>query len=129
MGEVVAYVKNQSLGFTIPYTINGIERQYYPDFLVRINDGDEREEPLNLVLEVTGERKKDKEAKTATARTLWIPAVNHHGGFGAGLSWKSPTRTTTVRTDPSRGSRRGVWRQRRRPTDGTQEERPDPRVP
>jgi hypothetical protein len=31
---------------------------------------------------VTGERKKDKEAKTATARTLWIPAVNNHGGFG-----------------------------------------------
>ncbi len=31
---------------------------------------------------MTGERKKDKEAKTATARTLWIPAVNNHGGFG-----------------------------------------------
>src|SRR5262249_22273340 len=24
MGEVVAYVKNQSLGFTIPYTVNGV---------------------------------------------------------------------------------------------------------
>ena len=31
MGEVVAYVKNQSLGFTIPYTLNGIEHQYYPE--------------------------------------------------------------------------------------------------
>jgi hypothetical protein len=31
---------------------------------------------------VTGERKKDKEAKTATARTLWVPAVNNHGGLG-----------------------------------------------
>jgi len=31
---------------------------------------------------VTGERKKEKEAKTATARTLWMPAVNNHGGFG-----------------------------------------------
>jgi len=31
---------------------------------------------------VTGERRKDKEAKTATARDLWVPAVNNHGGFG-----------------------------------------------
>jgi hypothetical protein len=38
--------------------------------------------PLDLILEVTGERKKEKEAKTSTARTLWVPAVNNHGGFG-----------------------------------------------
>ncbi len=25
---------------------------------------------------------KDKEAKVATARSLWVPAVNSHGGFG-----------------------------------------------
>jgi type III restriction enzyme len=36
----------------------------------------------NLVIEVTGERKKDKEAKTGTAKALWVPAVNNHGGFG-----------------------------------------------
>jgi len=40
------------------------------------------DDPLNLILEVTGERKKEKEAKTATVRTLWAPAVNNHGGFG-----------------------------------------------
>jgi type III restriction enzyme len=82
MPEVVAYVKNQSLGFTIPYAVNGIERQYYPDFLVRLAGGRGGDAQLNLILEVTGERKKDKEAKTATARTLWVPAVNNHGGFG-----------------------------------------------
>ncbi|MBI4241788.1 MAG: hypothetical protein HY613_08720 [Candidatus Rokubacteria bacterium] len=37
---------------------------------------------VNLILEVTGEKKKDKEAKVATARDLWVPAVNAHGGFG-----------------------------------------------
>jgi len=37
---------------------------------------------LNLIIEVTGEKRKDKEAKVATARLLWIPAVNNHGGFG-----------------------------------------------
>ncbi len=88
MAEVVAYVKNQGLGFTIPYTFNGVEHRYSPDFLVRIDDGRGKDDPLNLILEVTGELKKDKEAKTATARTLWIPAVNNHGGSGAGLSWK-----------------------------------------
>jgi type III restriction enzyme len=31
---------------------------------------------------VTGEKKKDKAAKVATARTLWVPAINNHGGFG-----------------------------------------------
>jgi hypothetical protein len=34
------------------------------------------------VIEVTGEQKKDKEAKVSTAATLWTPAVNNHGGFG-----------------------------------------------
>ena len=37
---------------------------------------------MNLIVEVTGEKKKDKAAKVATARTLWAPAVNAHGGFG-----------------------------------------------
>jgi type III restriction enzyme len=37
---------------------------------------------LHLILEVTGEHKKDKAAKVATARTLWVPAINNHGGFG-----------------------------------------------
>ena len=75
MPEVLRYVKNQSLGFTIPYTLNGEEKQYYPDFIAHIGD-------LNLIVEVTGEARKDKAAKVTTARTLWVPAVNSHGGFG-----------------------------------------------
>lgn len=39
-------------------------------------------EALSLIIEVTGEHKKDKIAKVSTAQTLWIPAVNNHGGFG-----------------------------------------------
>ena len=78
MEEVRCYAKNYNLGFTIPYTINGEEKGYYPDFIVQINSSS----PLNLIIEVTGEPKKDKAAKTATARTLWVPAVNNHGGFG-----------------------------------------------
>jgi type III restriction enzyme len=80
MDEVVCYVKNHNLGFTIPYTLEGEDRNYMPDFIVRVRDGSE--DLLNLIVEVTGEKKKDKAAKVATARTLWIPAVNNHGGFG-----------------------------------------------
>jgi len=79
MEEVICYAKNQNLGFAIPYTIDGEEKNYYPDFLVRVQQG---EEPLNLIIEVTGEKKKEKAAKVATAKTLWVPAVNNHGGYG-----------------------------------------------
>jgi type III restriction enzyme len=95
-GEVVSYVKNQGLGFKIPYTLNGEEKNYEPDFIVRIPDlpspaggrgtptegGLGEGDPLNLIIEVTGQKKPDKEAKAATARTMWVPAVNNHGGFG-----------------------------------------------
>ncbi len=81
-GLVISYVKNQGLGFTIPYVLAGEQRNYVPDFIVRLDDGRGPEEPLNLIVEVTGERRKDKEAKVATARDLWVPAVNNHGGFG-----------------------------------------------
>jgi type III restriction enzyme len=82
MDEVVCYVKNFQLGFNIPYTLDGEERNYLPDYIVRVEDGRGKDDLLNLIVEVTGERKKDKAAKVATARTLWIPAVNNHGAFG-----------------------------------------------
>jgi len=80
MEEVICYAKNQNLGFTIPYTLNGEERSYMPDFLVRIRDG--TDSTLNLIIEVSGWKLKEKEAKVSTARNLWVPAVNNHGGFG-----------------------------------------------
>jgi type III restriction enzyme len=85
MDEVRRYVKNQSLGFTIPYTLNGEQRHYVPDYIVCLDDGHGPDNLLNLIVEVTGERKKDKVARVETARTLWTPAVNQHGGFGR---WK-----------------------------------------
>lgn len=78
--EGVSYVKNQNLGFTIPYTFNGEEKNYLPDFIVKLKLNEDT--MVNLIIEVTGEKKKDKEAKVATAQDLWIPAVNNHGGFG-----------------------------------------------
>ena len=37
---------------------------------------------VNLVVEVSGENRKDKAAKVNAAQTLWVPAINNHGGFG-----------------------------------------------
>jgi type III restriction enzyme len=82
MPEVMRYVKNQNLSFAIPYTLNGEEKNYVPDFIVCVNDGHGTDDLLNLIVEVTGEKKKDKAAKVATARTLWVPSINNHGSFG-----------------------------------------------
>ena len=79
MDEVEAYVKNHNLGFTIPYVLNGEEKNYIPDFIAHIKQGDGL---FNLIVEVSGEAKKDKAVKVATARNLWVPAVNNHGTFG-----------------------------------------------
>ncbi|MGA2035492.1 MAG: DEAD/DEAH box helicase family protein [Thermoguttaceae bacterium] len=82
MEEVRAYVKNDHLGFAIPYTFGGEEHRYFPDFLVRIDDGHGPDDLLNLIVECSGEQLKQKAAKVAAARNLWVPAVNNHGGFG-----------------------------------------------
>jgi type III restriction enzyme len=82
MPEVLRYVKNHNLGFTIPYTFDGQEKQYTPDFIVHLDDGHGPEDPLQLIVEVSGEPRADKAAKVAAARNLWVPAVNNHGGFG-----------------------------------------------
>jgi type III restriction enzyme len=82
MPEVIRYVKNHNLGFTIPFTLNGEEKNYIPDFIACIQDSHGSDDLLNLIVEVTGEKKKEKAAKVATARTLWVPAINNHGGFG-----------------------------------------------
>lgn len=81
-GVLVSYAKNHNLSFFIPYALDGEEHNYIPDFLVRFDDGGGRDDPLNLIIEVTGEPKRDKAAKVSTARDLWVPAVNNHGGFG-----------------------------------------------
>jgi type III restriction enzyme len=74
-------VKNQNLGFTIPYVLEGDARSYYPDFIARVSIPN-HERVINLVIEVSGEKRKDKAAKVETAKALWVPSVNNHGGFG-----------------------------------------------
>jgi type III restriction enzyme len=95
MSEVFSYVKNQNLGFTIPYALEGDERNYLPDFIVKVKVPG-LSEMLNLIVEVSGEKRKDKMAKVETAKTLWVPAVNNYGAFGT-----SSTSYTTSGTPSS----------------------------
>ncbi|RYG86811.1 MAG: restriction endonuclease, partial [Alphaproteobacteria bacterium] len=78
--RVLAYVKNQALGFDIPYLDAGTTHRYVPDFLVCVDVGEEQ--PLNLILEVKGLRDEGDKAKAQTTRDMWVPGVNALGGFG-----------------------------------------------
>lgn len=77
MPEVLSYVKNAGMNMRVPYTQEGTEHHYVPDFIVRVDIGEA--EPLNLIVEVTGERTQrmeEKKAKSDTMCSLWIPGVN-----------------------------------------------------
>lgn len=78
--RVRSYVKNQGLGFEVPYRDGAVPRRYRPDFLVRLDDG--RPDPLTLVLEVKGFRGLDAQLKAETMAASWIPGVNALGTHG-----------------------------------------------
>lgn len=83
-GNVVAYVKNDHLGFTIPYLHKGRSHSYVTDFLVRLRKRDPDDVDRTLIIEVSGSQKSPgpTKAKAETARNSWCAAVNNHGGFG-----------------------------------------------
>jgi len=73
--RVLAFAKNDHLGFQIVYLWNGVRRRYLPDFLIRLANG------KTLVLEIKGEDSEQNRAKRA-ALAAWTEAVNGRGGFG-----------------------------------------------
>lgn len=75
-GEVVAYAKNDHLGFQIHYLWAGSRRRYIPDFLVRFASG------KMLALEIKGVDSPQNKAKR-DALADWVTAVNSEGGFGS----------------------------------------------
>ncbi len=83
-GDVEAYVKNDHLGFAIPYAEAGRSRHYVPDFLVRLRRREDDPIERTLILEVSGSRKDPTTTriKADTARSQWCQAVNNHGGWG-----------------------------------------------
>ena len=75
--EVVkAWVKNdQHLGFRVPYHHDGAWHDYYPDFLVRLEDG------ITAVIEMKG-AEEEAASKKQKALDDWIRVVNADGRYG-----------------------------------------------
>lgn len=81
LGDIVqSYVKNHSLLFEVPYEYGGDTFRYRPDFIVRLGNGES--DPLNLVVEVKGQRDARDAAKAETMKNVWVPAVNNAGRYG-----------------------------------------------
>jgi type III restriction enzyme len=79
---VRSYVKNHNLGFEVPYRYGSEMRRYFPDFIVRVEDGHGEDDLLNLVVEIKGYRREDAKEKKATMDKYWVPGVNHLNRFG-----------------------------------------------
>ncbi len=71
-----SFVKNEGLGFAIPYFHNGQPHDYMPDFIIRLSS-----DPLrHLILETKGHDPLAEIKQQAAER--WIAAVNADGTFG-----------------------------------------------
>jgi len=76
--QVEAWVKNDHLGFEIPYMYQGVVHKYRPDYIVRtINNA-------YFIIEVKGQMTEQDKSKLAYVEE-WTKAVNGYGGFG---KWK-----------------------------------------
>jgi type III restriction enzyme len=73
---VEAFVKNQGLGFAIPYLHNGQPHDYVPDFIVRLKG----EPAVHLILETKGFDPLAEVKVQAAER--WVAAVNADGQYG-----------------------------------------------
>ncbi len=80
--RTLAYVKNQALGFEVPYRMGGVGHLYIPDFIVLVDTGQGSGDPLHLVVEIKGYRGADAERKAETMETRWVPGVNRLGQYG-----------------------------------------------
>ncbi len=73
INTVECYVKNQFLGFAIPYVKEGKDHLYFTDFIAKVKGKDGTIK--NLMIEISG-MSKDKAEKKWFVENRWIPAVN-----------------------------------------------------
>uniref|UniRef100_A0A1W6STP2 Hydrolase n=2 Tax=Nitrosospira lacus TaxID=1288494 RepID=A0A1W6STP2_9PROT len=72
---VKKWVKNERLGFFIPYRKKGLPARYMPDFIVVTDSA------LNVIVEIKGQVTDDADVK-AKAAQRWVNAVNRLGQHG-----------------------------------------------
>jgi type III restriction enzyme len=80
--RVIAYTKNHNLGLEVPYRSGSETRKYFPDFIVKVDDGHGPDDPLQLIVEVKGYRREDAVLKKLTMDTYWVPGVNFAAKYG-----------------------------------------------
>jgi len=87
--SVLAWVKNDHLGFVINYVFRGVFHKFYPDFLIKLSNG------KMLILEVKG--KDDQQQRTKRDfLNEWIKAMNSDGRFGK-WAWAVSFRTSDIK--------------------------------
>jgi len=72
---VRAFVKNDHLGFIVKYHYKGVIRNYIPDYLIELINGEK------LILEVKGQDNDENRVKREFLN-LWVKAVNETNRFG-----------------------------------------------
>ena len=73
--NVSAWVRNERVGFEIPYVHRGVVRSYRPDFLARLANGE------TLIIETKGRQDDETRAKHR-AMEEWAAAVAADGRYG-----------------------------------------------
>ena len=72
---VTSFVKNDHLGFVILYNYQGVIRRYFPDFIIKLKNGE------HLIVETKGQDSEQDKTKRVFLDE-WCRAMNQHGGFG-----------------------------------------------
>lgn len=80
--NVISYVKNQNMGFSIPYKDGETSREYFPDFIVKARSNAQGEEFVNIIVEIKGMKNEKVKLKKETIEEKWIPGVNSMRQFG-----------------------------------------------
>jgi type III restriction enzyme len=75
-------VKNQNLGFEVPYVWQGEQKIYLPDFILLVDDGHGEDDLLRLVVEIKGYRGENAKAKKEIMEVFWVPGINHLKNYG-----------------------------------------------
>ncbi len=70
------------LGLEVPYKNGPENRKYIPDFIVLVDDGNGKDDPLHLIVEIKGYRGEDAKEKKLTMDNYWIPGVNNLKQYG-----------------------------------------------
>lgn len=73
--SVKSFAKNNNLGFKIKYKYRGVVKNYLPDYIIELQNGEK------IILEVKGQNSDEVRAKLEFL-DLWVKGVNEHGGFG-----------------------------------------------